>query len=180
MLSNLKNFASTAFGIELLVKAFVFLFLLGIHLTCVRELVQEDVLAAAEAKLENIFFFELIVALGLDTLVVQVGAIARTKVNNVRSYPSACGAICPCKRHQSILEYRMLLGAGWVVNGDISNFSLPPQQIGTLSMNVHDWKGFIILEGVQSPSPLWNASLRWFVVLDHHSPECVGVFCECP
>lgn len=74
----------------------------------------------------------------------------------------------------------MLLGAGWVVNGDISNFSLPPQQIGTLSVNVHDWKGLIILEGVQSPSALRNASLRWLVVLDHHPPECVGVFCQCP
>lgn len=141
---------------------------------------QKDVLAAAEAKLENIFFFELIVALRLDTLVVQVGAVARSKVNNVRSYPAASGAICSCKLHQSILEYCMLLGAGWVINGNISNLSLPPQQIGTLSVNVHDWKGFIILERVQSPPALRNPSLRWLVVLDHYSPECVGVFCERP
>lgn len=74
----------------------------------------------------------------------------------------------------------MLLGAGWVVNGDISNFSLPPHQVGTLSVNVHDWKGFIILERVQPPPALWNACLRWLVVLDHHSPEGVGVFCKRP
>lgn len=74
----------------------------------------------------------------------------------------------------------MLLGAGWVINGDISDSSLPPQQIGTLSVNVHDRKSLVILERVQSPSTLWNASLGRFVVLDHDSPKCVGVFCERP
>lgn len=74
----------------------------------------------------------------------------------------------------------MLLGAGWVVNGDVSDFSLPPQQIGTLSVNVHDWKRFIILERVQSPSALGDASLGWLVVLDHHAPECVRIFCQRP
>lgn len=74
----------------------------------------------------------------------------------------------------------MLLGAGWVVNGDISDFSLPPQQIGALSVNVHDWKGFVILERVQSPSALGNACLGRLVVLDHHPPECVCVFCQSP
>lgn len=140
---------------------------------------QEDVLAAAEAELENVFFFELIIALGVDTLVVQVGTVAGTQVNDVRPYSAARGAICTCKLHQSVLEYCMLLGAGRVVNGDISNFSLPPHQISTLSVNVHDWKRFIVLERVQSPSSLGNASLRWFVVLDHHSSECVCIFCEC-
>lgn len=71
----------------------------------------------------------------------------------------------------------MLLGAGWVVDGNISDFSLPPQQIGTLSVNVHDWKGFVILERVQSPSALGNASLGRLVVFDHHPPECVCIFC---
>lgn len=71
----------------------------------------------------------------------------------------------------------MLLGARWVVNGDISNSSLSPQQVGTLSVNVHDRQGFIILERVQSPSALGNASLRWLVVLDHHPPKCVCIFC---
>lgn len=64
-----------------------------------------------------------------------------------------------------------------MVNWDICNSSLSSQQIGTLSVNVHDWKGFIILEGIQSPSALGNASLRWLVVLDHHPPECVCIFC---
>lgn len=72
----------------------------------------------------------------------------------------------------------MLLGAGRVVNGDISDFSLAPQKIGTLSVDVHDRKGVIILKGIQSPSALWDASLGRLIVLDHHAPECVGVFCE--
>lgn len=62
---------------------------------------QEDVLAAAEAKLENGFFFELIIALGIDTLVVQVGAISRTQVNDVRPYPAASGAVRTRELHQS-------------------------------------------------------------------------------
>ncbi|KAG7216865.1 hypothetical protein INR49_001519 [Caranx melampygus] len=131
----------------LLIKALIiFLFLLGVHLARVRELVQEDVLAAAEAKLENVFFFELIVALGIDALVVQVGAVARAQVNDVRPHPATSGAVCT----------------------------------RTLSVNVHDWKGFIILERVQSPSAFGNASLRGLVVLDHNPSECVGIFRECP
>lgn len=74
----------------------------------------------------------------------------------------------------------MLLGAGWVVDGDISDLSLSPQQVGTLSVNVHDGKGFVILERVEPPSALGNASLGWLVVLDDHSPECVGIFCQSP
>lgn len=67
-----------------------------------------------------------------------------------------------------------------MVNGDISYFSLSPQQIGTLSVNVHDRKRFIIFERVQSPPSLRNASLGGLVVLDHHATERVGVFCERP
>lgn len=69
-------------GLDLLIETLVlFLFPffgLGVHLGCVRELVQEDVLTAAEAKLDHIFLFELIIALGVDALVVQVGAVAGT------------------------------------------------------------------------------------------------------
>lgn len=71
----------------------------------------------------------------------------------------------------------MLLGTRWVVNGDISNSSLSPQQIGTLSVNVHDGEGLIILKRVESPAALGNSGLGWLIVLDHHPPECVCVFC---
>ena len=67
-----------------------------------------------------------------------------------------------------------------MVNGDVSDFSLPPQQIGTLSVNVHDGKGLIILERIQTPSAFGNASLGWLVILDHHSTECVGIFRKSP
>lgn len=62
---------------------------------------QEDVLAAAEAKLKDVFFFELIIALGIDALVVQVGAIARAQVDDVRPDPASTGAVCTGKWHQS-------------------------------------------------------------------------------
>lgn len=67
-----------------------------------------------------------------------------------------------------------------MVNGDIGNSPLSAEQIGTLSVNVHDREGFVVLERVESPPPLGNASLRRFVVLDDHAPECVGVFRQRP
>lgn len=73
-----------------------------INLSCIRKLVQKDVLSAAEAELENVLFFELIVTLGFDTLVVQVGAIAGAEVDDVRAYPATTGAIGPCELHQSV------------------------------------------------------------------------------
>lgn len=79
-----------------------------------------------------------------------------------------------------ILEYGVLLGAGWVVNGDVGDFSLTPQQIGTLSVNVHDGKGLVVLERVQPPPALWNASLGGLVVLDHLPPECVCILGQRP
>lgn len=63
---------------------------------------QEDVLAAAEAKLDDVLFFELVVALRLDALVVQVGAVAGTEVDDVRPHPAADGAVRARKLHQSI------------------------------------------------------------------------------
>lgn len=62
---------------------------------------QEDVLAAAEAELDNILFFELVVALRLNALVVQVGAVAGTEVDDVRPHPAADGAVRARKLHQS-------------------------------------------------------------------------------
>lgn len=79
-----------------------------------------------------------------------------------------------------VLENCVLFGTGWVVNRDISNSPLSAEQIGTLSVNVHDWKGFIVLERVESPPSLGNASLGWFIVFDHHPPVCVGVFRQRP
>lgn len=62
---------------------------------------QEDVLAAAEAKLDHVFLFELVIALGVYALVVQVGAVAGTQVDDVRSHPAARGAVGTRKLHQS-------------------------------------------------------------------------------
>lgn len=101
------NWGNTVYGNDLLVETLVvFFFVLGVHLGCVRELVQEDVLATAEAKLDNVFFFELIIALGFYALVVQVGAVAGTQVDDVRPYPAAKGSVCTRKLHQSAEVHR--------------------------------------------------------------------------
>lgn len=67
-----------------------------------------------------------------------------------------------------------------MIDGDVGDFSLSPQQIGTLSVDVHDWQRLVVLEGIEPPPALGNTSLRGLVVLDHHPPECVGVFCQRP
>lgn len=72
----------------------------------------------------------------------------------------------------------MLFGAGGVVDGDISNLPLPPHKVGTLPVDVHDRELLIVLEGVQSPPALGDASLGGLVVLDHFPPERVGIFRE--
>lgn len=64
--------------VQALVQALVIFLRPGVHLSRVGELMQQDVLAATEAKLEHVLLLELVVALRLDALVVQVGAIART------------------------------------------------------------------------------------------------------
>lgn len=74
----------------------------------------------------------------------------------------------------------MLLGARWVINGDISDSSLSPQQVGTLSVDVHDWQGLVILKRVQSPPALGDTSFGGLVVLDDHPSECVCVFRQRP
>lgn len=67
-----------------------------------------------------------------------------------------------------------------MIDGNVSDFSLSPQQIGTLSVDVHDWQRLVILEGIEPPPALRNASLGRLVVLDDHPPECVGVFRQRP
>lgn len=63
-----------------------------------------------------------------------------------------------------------------MVNGDVGNSPLSAEQIGTLSVNVHDREGFVVLERVEAPPAFGNARLGRLVVLDHHPAECVCVF----
>lgn len=80
---------------------FVLLIAFDVHLGRVRELVQQDVLAAAEAKLDDVLLLELVVALRLDALVVQVGAVAGGQVDDVRPHPAAHRAVGARELHQS-------------------------------------------------------------------------------
>lgn len=73
---------------------------LHVHLGRVRELVQQDVLAAAEAELDDVLLLELVVALRLDALVVQVGAVAGGQVDDVGPHPAAHGAVGARELHQ--------------------------------------------------------------------------------
>lgn len=67
-----------------------------------------------------------------------------------------------------------------MIDGDVGDFSLSPQQIGTLSVDVHDWQRLVVLEGIEAPPALRDAGLGRLVVLDDHAPERVGVFCQRP
>ena len=79
-----------------------------------------------------------------------------------------------------VLKDSVLLGAGGVVDGDVGNLPLPAQQVGTLPVDVHHWERLVVLEGVQSPPALGDASLWGLVVLDHHPSEGVGIFRQGP
>lgn len=79
-----------------------------------------------------------------------------------------------------VLEHCVLLGARRVIDGDVGDFSLSPQQVGTLSVDVHDRQWLVVLEGVEAPPALGDAGLWRLVVLDDHAPERVGVFRQRP
>lgn len=67
-----------------------------------------------------------------------------------------------------------------MIDGDICDFPLSPQEVSTLSMDVHDRQRLVVLKGIQPPPALWNASLGRLVVFDDHPPERVGVFRQRP
>ncbi len=60
---------------------------------------KEHILSAAEAKLQHVLLFELVVTLRFYTLIVQVGSIPRTQIDDVRLHSPARGAIRPCELH---------------------------------------------------------------------------------
>lgn len=61
---------------------------------------EQDILSAAEPKLEYVLLLQFIVALGLDALVVEEGAIPRAQVNDVGPHPAAHGAVSSGVLHQ--------------------------------------------------------------------------------
>lgn len=63
-----------------------------------------------------------------------------------------------------------------MIDGDICNFSMPAQEISTLSMNVHDRQNIIILEGIEPPPLFWNARFWGLAVLDDHSSKGISIF----
>lgn len=67
-----------------------------------------------------------------------------------------------------------------MIDGDVGNLPLSPQQVGALSVDVHDRQRLVVLEGIQPPPALGNAGLGRLVVLDDHPPEGVGVFRQRP
>jgi len=79
-----------------------------------------------------------------------------------------------------VLKDGMLLGAGRVVDGDVCDLPLAPQQVGALPVDVHDGQRLVVLERVQPPPPLGDARLGGLVVLDDYPPEGVGVLRQRP
>lgn len=67
-----------------------------------------------------------------------------------------------------------------MVDGDVGDPPLAPQQVGALPVHVHDGQRLIVLEGVEAPPPLGHAGLGGLAVLDHHPSEGVGVLNQRP
>lgn len=61
---------------------------------------QKHILAAAEAELEHVLLLQLVVPLGINALVVQVGAVARAQVDDVGLHSTPHGSVSPGVFHQ--------------------------------------------------------------------------------
>jgi len=128
-------------------------------------LVQQHVLARTEAKLEpHIFLKELHVALGLDSLVVDVRPVGRRfQVNEVGTDSVASP---PSRRdarigYEAELEDGVLFGNRRMIQRDVGHFALAAHQIGALSVQVESPATFgdavavvVIIDVVWSSLPL--------------------------
>lgn len=90
--------------VRLLLLLLILIIVLGVGLRFVRGLVEQHVLPAAEAELEHVLLLQFVVALGLDALVVEEGAVPRAQVDDVGPHPAAHGAVSSGVLHQPATE----------------------------------------------------------------------------
>lgn len=67
----------------------------------------------------------------------------------------------------------MLLADAGMVEKNIATFLFPADEVGTLPVNVQDFKLLFSLEYIKPPHFLRNSGFRRLVVFDDDSIECV-------
>merc|ERR1719320_87620 len=143
-------------------------------------LMKENILPGAVPEFQNIRFLQFIISLTLNPCVVQVGSVRRSKIDDVGQDLVHLCSILSLFANKSVLEDSMLFAGTWVIDGEITHFSVSAHQIGGLPVKMQRRQGFFPLEDVESPPSLRNPCFRGFAILDHHSVECVCVLCQSP
>jgi len=108
-------------------------------------------------------------------LIVDVGAVRRAQVNNIRLDNAASCSILALVLDNPILEGSVLLGAAGMIHRYVGHAAIFANQIGGLAVQREEGKLLVIFEYVESPALLWLASLRRLVVFDDNAVVSVGV-----
>lgn len=67
-----------------------------------------------------------------------------------------------------------------MVDRNVRDATMSPQQVRTLPMDVHDWKHLIIFKGVETPPFFGDAGFWGLTVFNDHTPEGISVLKKCP
>ena len=87
---------------------------------------EDDVLAGAEAELQNVLFEELHVSTGLDLSPIHKGSVGTPEINYVWPNATTLAPVRTLVGHEAELDHRVLFGAGRMINCNVSDFPLPP------------------------------------------------------
>ena len=69
----------------------------------------------------------------------------------------------------------MLTATGGMVNGDVGDLPVFADEVGRLTVEMHDGQALLSLEDVKPPPLFRFPSLGGLAVLDHHAIKDVGV-----
>lgn len=79
-----------------------------------------------------------------------------------------------------ILKDCVLLGTRGMIDWNVCNTTVSPQEVSALSMNVHDWKHLIIFKWVETPPFFRDTCFRGLAVFNDYTSEGVCVLKKCP
>lgn len=143
-------------------------------ISSLRVFMQQDVFSARVSKLENILLFEFHVPFRFYFLIVDIGTVGGFEVDDVRYHTADCPAT-HLSLNSPVLEGRVLTATGGMVNGDIGDLPVFADEVGRLTVEMHDGQALLSLEDVKPPPLFRLPSLGGLAVLDHHAIEDVGV-----
>lgn len=67
-----------------------------------------------------------------------------------------------------------------MINWNVCDAAVSPQEVSALSMDVHDWKHLVIFKGVETPPFFGDTCFRGLTIFNDYTPEGVCVLKKCP